>query len=69
MLTAYLSVVWSVDVYFCCSVGLYDAMPIKHGDDLGLYLTLKNTEAVSDVIKYIGHDMESPGSKLYVLVS
>jgi len=44
-------------------------MPIKHGDDLGLYLILKNTEAVLDVIKDIGYDMESPGSKLYVPVS
>ena len=68
MLTAYLIVVPSlrvcVDVYYCCSVGLCDVMPIKHGDALGLYLTLKNTEAVFDVIKDIGHDMEPPGSKL-----
>jgi len=51
MLTTYLSVVPCVDVYSCSSVGLCDVMPIKHGDDLGLYLTLKNTEAVLGVIK------------------
>lgn len=58
-----------VYVYFCSSVGLCDVMPIKHGDDLGLYSTLKNTEAVLDVIKDIGRDIEPPGSKLYVTVS
>jgi len=46
-----------------------DVMPIKHGDDLGVYLTFKNTKAILGVIKDIGHDMEPPGSKLYVPVS
>lgn len=56
-------------MHYCSSVSLCNVMPIKHGDDLGLYLTLKNTEAVLDVIKDIGHDVEPPGSKLYVPVS
>jgi len=62
MLTTYLSVVPCGAVYSCPSVGLCDVMPIKHGDDLGLYLTLKNTEAVLGVIKDIGLDMEPPGT-------
>jgi hypothetical protein len=55
--------------HFCCSVVTCDVMPVKHGDDFGLYLTLKNTKGVLDVIKDIGHDVESQGNKLYIPVS